>query len=399
MSTRHWRAYQPYDEADWYDASKERSSDLLKRTKRVEAVKSPDGNWRPQAPIPERTELYTIHGPAFVKWRTDPTEAAPRPTQVLGARLSDDRRCMIRSTMELGPQRRSEDDSGWICGRLEILEDDVVFLDEAAPPLPDFPRENGSLESDLAHDEEFRSSALEEAFALSAHQVLAHENIYRQETGDLDRDWPVTGGPHGFMAVVDGRNNSYLDYKMWMVHDAAKLDPAIYQDGATRMWAILNRLGWRGEKLDETLARDKLALVMSLQHQADRLLRLEQETYGSSGRKTSLWDRERDWLRTQVRHYPRLDRPAHLPDDEALELACDPAALLYRGSRLMLRRGEQRVGAIPGAIDFIAGKAEVVLGKERCRNLVADATDAGKKGHSDRFFDIKLRLFFNRRQT
>jgi hypothetical protein len=99
----------------------------------------------------------------------------------------------------------------WVYGRIDILSDDVIFIDGDQPIYQPPPQgEVPNLEADLARDPAFLADIKDDRFTLAVLNVFENRSFYK---GQDPRTW-LCGSRQsaGLVADLRGRGESYQDY-------------------------------------------------------------------------------------------------------------------------------------------------------------------------------------------
>jgi hypothetical protein len=155
-------------------------------------------------------------GPAVVIYIFD------RPRQVTGCLLPDGTRGSARATMMdhyassgTAGWRRPLPDGSWRHGRLEILEQDVRFIDVLidAEPRERKKTNRPDLEGDLLADARIRALALDDGYAEELYGAMCNMDWVTHDGANADEPWSCSWRySGGIVADLRERGEEYTDF-------------------------------------------------------------------------------------------------------------------------------------------------------------------------------------------
>ncbi len=186
------------------DDNQDQDSYLEKRYPLIEQDAEPpgrsvDGIWEGQM------DWRTRHGQAVVLW------SFGRPHAVRNALYPDGTRGDVDHVFDHGFRRPGSGQRLWIYGHVEVLPDDVMFVDGEQPLYePPAQTDEPNLEADLANDPLFMEALQNHWFARAFYKVFRNRAFYK---GTDERAW--TCGDRRAARLVAGlrnRGESYQDF-------------------------------------------------------------------------------------------------------------------------------------------------------------------------------------------
>jgi hypothetical protein len=182
-------------------------------------------------------------GPAVVTYMFD------RPRQVTGCLLPDGTRGSARATMMdfyassgTAGWRRPLPDGSWRNGRVEILEDDVRFIDVLIDAVPRERKKTNrpDLESDLIADARIRALAKDDDLAEELYGAMCNMDWVTLDGVNADEPWSCSWRyAGGIVADLRERGEEYIDF--YCGGNEGTVTPRVRME--------MERLGWK--PLDE----------------------------------------------------------------------------------------------------------------------------------------------------
>lgn len=195
----------------------------------------------------------TAHGAAEVSWLLG------RPLRVKAALDGSERAEVETFTHDRTLFRRAAGD-GYVHGRIEISDDDVIFTRvtmEAYRPVPE--TDAPSLEVDLAGDSAFLARVSDAGFAHALYETLCNREFRKAGSdGRWSCTWRYAGG---MIADLRGKGEGYLDFYLAEPRDSQGVALGGRLPGLmAEVEAEFLRLGWH-ELTEEEAAVDRLAAI------------------------------------------------------------------------------------------------------------------------------------------